>query len=304
MWFAAFMRWFFLAFVVLALSGCTGEPERTSIEEVNVSARTVHAATVVLDVEAVVGAAATGEDWTLRVRAQDGRTGLLIASESRDLERAEGRAGAYVVSIEVPREPTVRLEVHLLRDNLVERSAHLRVQQLDLLAPDVQDVGVRVERTDLNVRGVADGRVDLGASMYLTNEGPAGSPALRAQVVVREVTTRLVTDEAWLDVDPVPPGATALARLDLDLPDEQAYTIETTLWRDAFVVGRHAESLEFGKNGTAVARSVDLVYDREDDRGHHDYGDEAEDAQSPGLPLLGLGAALAVAAVVVRRRQA
>lgn len=300
------MRWFFLTFIVLALSGCTGEPERASIEEVNVSARTVHAATVVLDVEAVVGADATGGDWVLRVRAQDDRTGLVIASESRDLEKVrDARAGSFLVPIEVPREPTVRLEVQVLRENVVERSAHLRVQQLDLLAPDVQDVGVRMDHTDLNVRGVTDGRVDLGATLYLVNEGGEPSPALRAQVVAREVTTRLVTDEAWMDVDPVQPGATGIARLGLDLPDEQSYTLETTLWRDSFVVGRSLESLEFGKNGTAVARSVDLVYDREDDRGHYGDADEsAEDAQSPGLPLLGFGAALVAAAVVVRRRQA
>lgn len=301
----ACMRWLIIVLVAVSLSGCTGGSDGFFIEEVNVSARSVQTATVLLDVEAVVGADATGDDWVLRVRAHDGRTGLLIASESQDLEKVEdARAGVFVVPIEVPREPSVRLEVQLLREHIVERFWNLHVQQLDLLPPDVQDVGVRVDHTDLNVRGVEAGRVDLGATLYLTNEGKQASPPLQAQVVVREVTTRMVTDESWLAVEPVPPGATAVARVDLDLPDEQEYTIETTLWRDSFIVGRSTESLAFG-NGTAVARSIDLVYDRDldDDRGHHgDSAGEGDDAASPGLPLLGLAAVLAVAAVVVRRR--
>lgn len=300
------MRWLFLAFVLLALSGCTGDSESSSIEEVHVSASEVRTATVALDVEAVVGAGITGEGWSLRVQVEDSRTGLLLASESVLLSKVDdARAGSFTIPVEVPRTANVRLEVQVLEDGIVEQQWQVRVQNLDLLAPDVQDTGVRVDHADLNVRAVTDGRVDLGATLYLTNEGATASSPLRAQVVARETTTRLVTDEEWIDVASVPSGGTMLARLGLDLPDEQAYSIETTLWQDAFVVGRTAESLEFGKNGTAVARSVDLVYDAEEDRVYLGDGDSdaEDDASAPGLPLVGLGAALLVAAVVVRKRR-
>ncbi len=304
------MKWIWTVLLVLALAGCTGHGYGSErIEDVSVTALAVHSSTVLLDVNVTVESGYTGEGWSIRVRAVDEATGLLAASATKPLDAVDdAKAVSVALSVEVPRKASSRLMVDVLDKGILVDQWYLQVRQLNLLPPDVEDIGVLVDHLDLNARGVANGRVDIDAALYLVNERTTASEAIMAQVVVREVTTRLVVDEQWVEVPSIVGGGTAIGRISLDLPDSQAYMIESTLWSESFVVGRASEALEFGKNGSAVARSVDLIYERDPDAESGqspEFSRDSEDSanSAPGAPLLGLVAVLGAAALIYKRVQ-
>lgn len=310
-----------LVAVLLAvlLAGCIRNdvtPHSVNIARVDVAAPVVTSGTAVLAVNVTLdNAGAESGDLRLVVRAYDTDTGLLVlTNETRPGKMPGDHTSTYEVRMAVPRQSGYRIGVDLYEDDRVARTDGVIVSNVGGLQPNLFETGIKIGSMDFLVKN-ATGRVDIEAKVYVTNEGRGDARPLRLQVKAREVSTGLLSDEAFVNVSGVPVEATKPFAVRLDVPPGYNYAIEAVLWDGDFVVGRGQGAVQLLPTYVKPA-DTEIVVTRPNlndfapgAAGEHDrsyepggsYDSEAEPAV-PGFGALAAVAAVAVVAFLARRR--
>lgn len=308
--------------LAILLAGCIRQdvrPNTVDIARIDVSAPVVTSGTAVLAVNVTLdNSGAESGDLRLVVRAYDTDTGLLVlTNETRPGKMGEDRTETFEVRMAVPRQSGYRLGVDLYEDDRLVRPDGVTVSNVGGLEPNLFETGIRIGSMDFLVKNVT-GRVDIEAKVYVTNEGRGDARPLRLQVKAREVSTGLLSDEAFTNVSGVPVEATRPFAVRLDVPQGYNYEVEAILWDGDFIVGRGRGTVQLLPTYVKPA-DTDIVVTRPnladfapgeaayrgDGRGAY-AGDDGFASEAPAVPGFGAFAAVAalagVAFLVARRR--
>ena len=294
------------------LAGCTDfsdDGNMLLVRDVDLAAPEVGAGRFVLEVTAsIANEGGRSGAVNVTVKAYDSATGLLVGSASTAAGRfARDETRAVTVGIELARANAYRLRIDLEEgDELVHR-ADLEARNLDTLAPNVHDTGLRIAASDFRLLGTQGNRTTVQASVYLTNEGAVDSQPLSLQVRAREDKTSLVVDEAWTSVGAIRRDATRPVNVTLDLPAGYNYGVEVTLWDGDLIVERGAGRVQLGPVSTSAPTSgavltTPTLSDLRFDQGDSDRASKA--SKTPGVGVGVVAVALAGLALIVRRRLA
>lgn len=319
------MRRFVLVLAVLLLlpaSGCLRDfdeqdPEnRVHLRSIDVSAPEVTSGSVLLEVTTTLdNRGADSDPISLVVKAFSLTTGFLEVTESTPNRTiAEDKTVPVPVTLDVPRRSGYRIEVQVYEDGRVVETGRVEVSNVAALEPTVHETGVEIETMEFLVRNVSENRVRIESQIYLTNEGAADSRRLRLQVKARDVETGLLADQAWIDVDAVPPEETRIREVDLEVPDGHNYAVEAVLWDDNLTVERGEDTVQLLPKTVQASDEEIVVSDPQiedfvrDDTGRSDDADgnrepPSDVAETPGPGLAAGLAALAVTAIALARRR-
>lgn len=303
----------------LALAGCLREdvddPNHLRIAGIDVAAPRVTSgfATLVVNVTLDNGQGASGPVRVV-VKAFDTASGLLVRTgEAAPGALPKDRTIAVSVALEVPRQSGYRLEVEAYEDERAVQSASVTASNLGALQPTLFATGLQLGPLDFLVRNVTGDRVAIDAAVYLTNEGAGPSRPLRLQAKAREVSTGLLSDEAWTAQPAVEMEATRAVAVPLEVPDGYNYEVEAVLWDGDHVVGQargRVQLLPTFTRNTSEELVVthpeirDFVRDRaEEARLREDLAQRTEAARTPFPGAVLALAIVAVAAGLARRRR-
>lgn len=307
------MRGRVLACVLLLsalLAGCTDfsdDGAGLQVQGIDVAAPVVSAGRITLSVLPTLDndGPRSGE-VNITVKAYDIQTGLLAGNVSQAVGRmGRDQTRTFDVRIELPRASTYRLTVDVEEKGRLMFRSTVDARNLAALEPNTHETGLRIAATDFRLLGTGDGRAQVLASTYLTNEGVADSRPLTLQVRARDERTSLVVAEQWTRVAAIRPEATRPVNATLDVPTGHDYAVELTLWDGDVIVERGAGRIQFGpvtstQAPTGVVVSTPTLSDLVFDRGATGHSDKSSKTPGPGVVVLGL--ALLGAVLVIRRR--
>lgn len=298
-----------LAVLPLLAAGCLREfeePNFLRIVSIDAAAPRVSSGAALLVVHVTLdnGGGASGP-VRVAAKAFDLSTGLLARVNDTSLGSvAKDRSVPLALGLEVPRQSGYRVEVVVYEDDRIAQTGQLTVSNVGALQPNLFDTGLRIGAMDFIVRNVTGRGVDIQAGVYVTDEGIAASRPLRMQLKAREVTTGLVSDEAWVDVPGVGAEETRIVSAVLQVPGGYNYEVEAVLWDD-IMVGRGTGKVQLLPTFTKDT-SQELMVTRPEIRdfvrgelAERRSAAERQAARAPGfeavLALAGLGAALLLA---------
>lgn len=240
--------------VLLALSaGCLNTfeepatPHFLRITNLEISPALVLSQEVVLNVTSYLDNRGGGDSGAARLQAKafGDANGFLLAEADSVVGVVDGETTRPIsMTVKVPREGGVRIDVILFEDDLARQTASVRASNLGSLEPEVLDTGLRIQDVDFVVRDVAPGsnrtgaRATIQTDLYVTNEGDRPSEDLRVQVKAREVSTRLISDVAWVGTGAIAAGATVIRSVNLTVPEGYNYAFEILTWRGEVIVAR------------------------------------------------------------------
>ena len=314
------------------LAGCLQEfedPHYVRIVSVDLSPADVLSQDVVLNVTSTLdnrGGGASG-DIKLVIKAYSEESGFLVAENESLVGRLGGDTTRSVDAfLRVPRSGNLRIDVALFEDDQGKERASVSTRNLGALEPEVVDTGLRIRDMDFLVQNVTrEGnatRARIQVDLYLTNEGDAASEDLRIQVKAREISTRLVSDIAWVDTGSVPRGSTLIRSTNLTVADGYNYVIEVITWRNDVVVARNEDTVQLAPTFTKPTDQELVItdpnvndflnkgqFDSAPGYPTHEGRMAAGDAPAPAVPAPGLAAlllAIGVASVLAfaRRKRA
>jgi hypothetical protein len=244
----------FALVVLLGMTaGCLNEfeepptPHFLRVTNLEISPAQVLSQEVILNVTAYLDNRGGGDSGAARLQAKafGEANGFLLAEAESVVGVVPGDTTRPVsMQVKVPREGGVRVDVVLYEDDLGRQTASIRASNLGSLEPEVLDTGLRVQDVDFIVRDVAPGsnrtgaRATIQTDLYVTNEGDRASEDLQVQVKAREVSTRLVSDVAWVGTGAIAPGATVIRSVNLTVPEGYNYAFEILTWRGEVIVAR------------------------------------------------------------------
>jgi PGF-CTERM protein len=280
---------------------------------IDIAAPTVTSGSVVLLVNATLDNS-RGGSGPVRVvaKAFDLDSGLLVATSNVSLPGvAKDKTVPVTVPLRVPRQSGYRIEVSVFEDDKLVELGQVQATNIGALQPNILDTGLHIGTIDFTVRNVSGGRVHIQAGVYVTNEGGGPPPALRMQVKAREVSTGLVSDDAWADVGNVAPEETKATQVELDVPDGYNYEVEAVLWDGNVVVERGSGRVQLLPSFTKPAEQEIVVTHPdirdfvrpEEQRLREELQRKHAEAKTPGFEPLGALAALAGLALLGRRRR-
>lgn len=244
---------FALVLLLASVAGCLNEfeepaaPHFLRITNLEISPAQVLSQEVVLNVTSYLDNRGGGDSGVARLEAKafGDATGFLLAEARSDVGVVPGDTTRPVsMTVKVPREGGVRIDVVLYEDDLGRQTASTRASNLGSLEPEVLDTGLRIQDVDFVVRDVAPGsnrtgaRATIQTDLYVTNEGDRASEDLQVQVKAREVSTRLVSDVAWVGTGSIAQGATVIRSVNLTVPEGYNYAFEILTWRGEVIVAR------------------------------------------------------------------
>lgn len=296
----------------LLLSGCFNEFDAASavtVVSLDVAAPDVRSG--VIGFRVLVGLDNGGDrsgPLRLELKAYDLGTQLLAGNLSREVGRlGADRTTTITLPIELPRTTGYRMEVDLHESDRLHRSATVSVTNVMALPPNVHETGLKVASLEFLVRNTTAQRTSIESKVYLTNEGAGDSRPLRLQVKAREVSTGLLSDEAWTDVAALPAEATRPVAVRLDVPTNYNYVVEAVLWDGEYLVERGTGNVQLLPTFT-VPRDQEVVVTTPDLRdfvgGAGDSSDDEASEMTPGPSFVLLAAALLATLVLLRRRLA
>ena len=239
-----------LLLLLAATAGCLNEfedPHHLRITTLEISPARVLSQEVVLNVTAFVDNRGGGDSGPVRLHAKafGDATGFLLAEQETEVGVVGGdTTRAVPMTLQVPREGGVRIDVVLFEEDLGRQTASVHARNLGALQPEVLDTGLRVSDVDFVVRDVAPGtnrtggRATIQTDLYVTNEGTQPSEDLRVQVKAREMSTSLVSDVAWVGTGAIAPGTTVIRSVNLTVPEGYNYVFEILTWRGEVIVAR------------------------------------------------------------------
>lgn len=312
------MRWLWVVVLVApaAMAGCLNDFSETHgasavrIVGIDVSAPVVKSGSMVLAVNTTLdNADARSGDIRLIVKAYDQATGLLAATQEAEVgEIPQDKTVAVEVLVDVPRASGYRLEVLVHQSDRLALTAVVTASNLDALAPNVFDTGLRVSTIDFIVRNVTGERVAITAKVYVTNEAAAVSKPLSMQVKAREVSTGILADEQEESLPSVQPEQTHAAEVLLSVPDSYNYQVEVVLWDGNIIVERGSGNVQLLPTFTKDPDEEIVVTDPqvEDfvrDRTGGGGGDSGDATRTPSIGILAAAAAVGLAVAIHRRTQ-
>lgn len=306
-----------LALVLSAgLAGCLNDFDEVRLNRVFISGIDVAAPAVGTGIVTLVANVtvdnreADSGPLTLLVKAHNTATGLLVATEEAEVGRIErDRSEATPVALRLPKEDGYRITALLFENEERRDQAVVQVSKVSALAVNVVETGLAVSGLEFLVENVTGSRVRIAAQVYLTNEGTDTSIPLRLQVKAREVSTGLLSDEQWADVEGIGVEATRIREVVLEVPDAYNYLVEAVLWQDEFVVGKGQGKVQLLPTFT-IPKDEEIVVDkpvvedfiqRGESGGDRTY-DSSEEEATPAPAAVLVVAALAATLFWFRRR--
>jgi len=264
------------------------------------------------------------ENVTVRHRAVDGESGLLVDEATVDVGSADFEGEETVNgTVTVDREGGYRVETVVFADGQRRERQVTRVAGVAALTPDYADT--RVGFTDgsvwptvaVSVVDAGDRTATLSASISVTNRGDGPSDDLDLRVFLRQAESNVIAAEATETVGTVRPGRTDTVTATVEVPDGYNYYVDAALFSDDVLVDETQgvanlnpqETISANETVRDVTFSVD-DFEREEARGADDRSaGDAEDAAdtsrdaTPGFgPVVAVGALLAAALYARRRR--
>lgn len=178
---------------------------------------------------------------TVRYRAYDAESGLLVAEQTKKLGTVK-RSQAVNGSLTVDREGGYVLETTLFRDGDVVDRTRRQVSGMEALTPPYADSQTRfadsagVQPLSVAVESVGDNRTTLSIRAALTNGGDEPTGDLRVAFVLRGADSNLVADETSVTVDEIRPGRTEEVSATVDVSTNFNYYVDAVLYRDGVIV--------------------------------------------------------------------
>ena len=255
---------------------------------------------------------------TVRFRAYDAESGLLVAEQRRDAGTLTGdRSVQHNGTLRVAREGGYVLETTLFRDGRAVDQRSRRVSGVAALTPPYAASPVSfTDRTALPPVSVtvasADGnRTQLRLTASLANGGDDASGDLRVEFRLRQAESNVQAARAAESVGQIRPGRTGEATAEVTVPAGYNYYVDAVLYRDDVVIdtARSVANLNPQERISAEETVRDVAFDVADfeqtDRPAQEAtrGPAQTSSSAPGFgPVVALAALLAAATVVVRRR--
>ncbi|MFC7136554.1 DUF7490 domain-containing protein [Halobaculum litoreum] len=292
-------------------------PGRVSIaESPAITPTEVDGATATLRLDARIGHGGPPTDnVTVRYRAYDAESGLLVAETTTELDELTGDRSVPVnTSLRVPREGGYVIETVVFRDGQSVDGDRTEVSGLEALGTEVRftrsDAVPPLAVSVASVDGDAN-RTTLSVAASLTNGGVEPSGDVRVEVILRQAESNLVAARGATTVGDIGPGRTADATTELTVPSEYNYYVDAAVYRDGVLVDTARSVANLDPTETIAAnetrREVEFeVGDFADD----DVSDERRDtpaatetgASAPGFgPAVALVALAGTALLAVRR---
>ena len=266
----------------------------------------------------------TAENVTVRHRAIDANSGLLVDQTTVDVGDVDGGGETAVNgSLDVERAGGYRLETVVYVDGERRSEQTTRVAGVSALTPAYANSPVGF--TDGNVWptvavSVAD--VDgetatLSTSVSVTNRGDDASGDLELRVLLRQADSNVVADEATESVGSVRPGRTDTITTTLEAPDGYNYYVDAALFDDDVLIDetQGVANLDPQERISANETVEDVAFEVDDfSRNQTESAEPTEDAgaereaeatgdATPGFGVLVAVLALLVAAQLARRRR-
>lgn len=294
-------------------------PGPVDVAEVAVSPGEVTGETVELRLStALAHRGPPADNVTVRHRAYDAESGLLVAEETVDVGEMDVDGERSVESsLEVPREGGYRLETTVFRGNeRVDRST-TTVRGVAALEPPHQRTTVSfadrpvLPAVSVAVESADEGSATLRISALVTNGGNDPVDDVDLRIVLRQADSNVVADETTESVGELRPGRTQSVATTVDVPDGYNYYVDAALVRDDVIIDETREAANLDPQETLEVNETreDVEFEiedfAEDQRATEEPAPErVTDEETPGFgPLAGLVAVLALALVLARSRR-
>lgn len=294
-------------------------PGPVDVAEVAISPGEVTGETVELRLStALAHRGPPAENVTVRHRAYDAESGLLVAEKTVDVGEMDVDGERPVESsLEVPREGGYRLETTVFRGSERVDQSTTTVRGVAALEPPHQRTTVSfAERRVLPAVSVAvesadDRTATLRVSALVTNGGDDPVDDIDLRVVLRQAESNVVAAETTESVGELRPGRTQSVATTVDVPDGYNYYVDAVLVRDDVIVDETREAANLDPQETLEVNQTreDVEFEIEDFAEEPTERPEATPAypvteeESPGFgPILALIAVVAGALLLVRTR--
>lgn len=243
-------------------AGCLNEfsdPHYVRIVNVDLQPEEVLSQDAILNVTSTLDNRGGGDSGQIRLfaKAYSEDSGFLVAENETQVGIISGDTTRPVsMMVKVPRSGNIRIDVSVFEDGQGKERSSISARNLGALAPGLIDTGLRIRDMDFLVQSVFteegrnSSRARIQADLYVTNEGRAPSEDLRIQVKAREISTRLVSDVAWIETGSIPTGSTLIRSTNVTVADGYNYAIEVLTWRGDVVVARNEGTVQLAPTFT------------------------------------------------------
>lgn len=183
------------------------------------------------------------ENVTVRFRAFDAESGLLVAEQTVTLGTLRGDASIPVnASLRVEREGGYKLVTTVFRAGERVDQTTTTISGMRALVPEYAQTSVRFTESTVipplavSVESVMGNRTTLQVSASLTNTGDERSDNLRIELILRQAASNLVADRASVEVGAIRPGRTTDVAATLTVPVDYNYYVDAVLYQDGVLV--------------------------------------------------------------------
>lgn len=202
------------------------------------------------------------ENVSVLVKAFDSDTNLLIIEAKTDVLgiSSEEETSITRTNISVPKEGGYNLEIVLFDGNKIVKRSDIQIRGLSMLEPPSY-AKVSIRGIDFSVKDEKNNRVTVKTSLYIDNIGKNDTTGLRAFVKARDSSTKLIVDEAWMDLGTLKHDATTTKSIDLDVLNKRNYNVEVQIWLGQKIVKQASGlvNLEPFANKTEVIPSGEVT---------------------------------------------
>lgn len=254
---------------------------------------------------------------TVRFRAYDAESGLLVAEQTAELGTVEG-SQAVNETLTVDREGGYVLETTVFSDGEAVDRTRREVAGMSALRPPYADSAAQfadragVEPLSVAVEDVGENRTTLSLTAAITNGGDEPTEDLRVEFVLRGADSNLVADKTTVTVGEIRPGRTNEVSGTVSISTNFNYFVDAVLYRDGVIVDSAASVANLDPEETISANRTtrDVSFDVQDfageDRPDSTPAPEAEatvtETSTPGFGIAVALAALTLAGLLARRR--
>lgn len=202
------------------------------------------------------------ENVSVLVKAFDSDTNLLtVENKTKVLGiSSDERTSITRTKLKVPKEGGYKLEIVLFDGNKSVQSGNVQIQRLSMLEPPSY-AKVSIREIDFSVKGEKDNRVTVKTTLYIDNIGKDDTTGLHAFVKARDLSTRLIVDESWIDLGTLKHDATTTKTIDLNVINERNYNVEVQIWLGQKIVKQASSqvNLEPFANKTEVISGSEVT---------------------------------------------
>lgn len=261
------------------------------------------------------------EDVSVRFRAVDADSGLLVASKTVPVGTLSGEGETQVNgTLEVAREGGYRLEAVVYRNDSRVDSGTREVRGVDALKPAYATSNLSFvddpvfEPIAVSVDDVENDRTTLSLGGWLTATGPNDANDLTVTFVVRQAESNLVAARTTVSAQSLQEGRTEMVETTVTVPSEYNYYVDAILTRDGVIVDTASGVVNLDPTKTISRNTTEEEVefdagDFADDGGNREeptgtpYGERATEMDTPGFGAAVAVVALLGVALLARRRR-